>query len=42
LFQTCQSGYVGEYASIEETMSPKVLQTIVEWIDARVKSNGAL
>jgi hypothetical protein len=32
LFQTCQTGSLTEYAKIEETMAPAVLQTVTEWI----------
>jgi pimeloyl-ACP methyl ester carboxylesterase len=32
LFQTSKTGAVSEYAQIEETMSPEVLKTILEWI----------
>lgn len=32
LFQTCQDGSFGEYAKIEETISPLVLSIITEWI----------
>lgn len=32
LFQTANTGLISEYASIKETMSPIVLQTISEWI----------
>jgi pimeloyl-ACP methyl ester carboxylesterase len=35
LFQTCKTGGVDEYGSIEETMAPVVLETIAEWILAR-------
>ena len=35
LFQTAQNGGVGEYATIEETMAPVVLQTVADWIRAR-------
>jgi pimeloyl-ACP methyl ester carboxylesterase len=31
-FQTCQDGSFGEYAKIEETISPSVLNLIAEWI----------
>jgi pimeloyl-ACP methyl ester carboxylesterase len=37
LFQTCKTGGVNEYASIEETMAPVVLETMAEWILARMK-----
>jgi len=32
LFQTCSTGAVAEYAQIEETISPSVLQLISRWI----------
>lgn len=32
LFQTCTTGSATEYATIEETISPKVLNDIAEWI----------
>ena len=32
LFQHCTTGTVAEYREIEETISPDVLETIVEWI----------
>jgi uncharacterized protein len=32
LFQTAKTGAVGEYAEIEETMSPLAMKTIAEWI----------
>ncbi|HHI79626.1 MAG TPA: alpha/beta fold hydrolase [Planctomycetes bacterium] len=35
LFQTCKTGDLGEYGKIEETMAPKVLKTIGDWILAR-------
>jgi uncharacterized protein len=34
LFQTCKTGLPEEYASIEETVSPKALQVIGDWIIA--------
>ncbi len=37
LFQTCKTGLPDEYAQIEETISPKALQTIGDWIDSKVK-----
>jgi pimeloyl-ACP methyl ester carboxylesterase len=36
LFQTARTGGVGEYAEIEETMAPVVLETVTAWIRARV------
>jgi pimeloyl-ACP methyl ester carboxylesterase len=35
LFQTARTGNLGEYAFIEETMSPIALETIATWIAAR-------
>lgn len=32
LFQQCETGAVAEYAQIEETISPEVLEIISEWI----------
>ena len=32
LFQTCSTGGLSEYRTIEETISPVVLQKITEWI----------
>ncbi|HEX6728531.1 MAG TPA: hypothetical protein VF074_00895, partial [Pyrinomonadaceae bacterium] len=32
LFQTSRTGALSEYGQIEETMSPKVLKTISDWI----------
>jgi pimeloyl-ACP methyl ester carboxylesterase len=31
-FQTCKTGALAEYATIEETMSPVALKTIADWI----------
>jgi fermentation-respiration switch protein FrsA (DUF1100 family) len=36
LFQTSETGSPNEYASIEETFSPKALSLIGEWIQAQV------
>jgi pimeloyl-ACP methyl ester carboxylesterase len=35
LFQTCKTGAVYEYPSIEETFAPLALETIRRWLDAR-------
>lgn len=35
LFQTSESGHVSEYGRIEETISPKVLEDIGDWISMR-------
>ena len=32
LFQHCKTGAVTEYRDIEETISPEVLETIINWI----------
>ena len=32
LFQTCRTGAMTEYSSIEETFNPEVLETLSEWI----------
>jgi uncharacterized protein len=32
LFQTCKTGFVAEYTTIEETLSPIVLDVMSEWI----------
>lgn len=37
LFQNCETGAVAEYAQIEETISPEVLEIISEWIWETVK-----
>jgi pimeloyl-ACP methyl ester carboxylesterase len=39
LFQTARTGAIGEYADIEETISPVVLRMVTEWIDARFGRN---
>jgi uncharacterized protein len=38
LFQTARTGGLGEYAEIEETMAPVVLETVAAWIKARFPS----
>ncbi len=35
LFQTAQTGNIGEYAFIEETIAPVALETMAAWIEAR-------
>lgn len=35
LFQTCETGSISEYAKIEETIAPSVLNLISEWILAQ-------
>jgi uncharacterized protein len=37
LFQTCKTGGVGEYATIEETIAPVALETVAEWIEGRLR-----
>jgi pimeloyl-ACP methyl ester carboxylesterase len=37
LFQECKTGMPDEYAKIEETISPKVLQIISNWLKALLK-----
>ena len=37
-FQTAETGMELEYAKIEETMSPVVLQTISDWIIAQTRT----
>ena len=32
LFQVCETGYINEYAQIEQTMAPTVLEDISQWI----------
>ena len=32
LFQTCETGAIAEYAQIEETISPTVLNILIDWI----------
>jgi pimeloyl-ACP methyl ester carboxylesterase len=41
LFQTCKTGAVAEYGTIEETMSPEVLQTVGDWIQQRTGKSGS-
>lgn len=38
LFQTCKTGLVNEYASIEETFAPAVLETVSRWILEQIRS----
>jgi len=37
LFQECKTGSPEEYATIEETFSPKALEVVKNWIQTRVK-----
>ena len=39
LFQPCETGSPLEYARIEQTMSPEVLESIASWIEARAVSS---
>ncbi len=32
MFQHCETGKIGEYAEIEETMAPEVLEAIAKWV----------
>lgn len=41
LFQSAGSGAPGEYAQIEETLAPEVLDTIREWIVSEEKTLGS-
>ena len=38
LFQHCKTGAVTEYRDIEETISPAVLETIINWISRSIQS----
>jgi pimeloyl-ACP methyl ester carboxylesterase len=37
LFQTCKTGLPGEYATIDETMSPTLLTLVGDWIERRAR-----
>lgn len=37
LFQTCKSGAVSEYGTIDETFAPSALELISEWIVKRIR-----
>lgn len=41
MFQTARTGAIGEYADIDETIAPVVLNAVTEWIEARFKRHGA-
>lgn len=42
LFQTCETGSLTEYAKIEETITPMVLNTISDWVLKKTtENNGA-
>lgn len=36
LFQPCQTGGVGEYAAIEQTMAPEALDVVTKWVRRQV------
>ena len=38
LLQECETGAVGEYGDIEQTMSPQVLEAVTEWLDKVMQS----
>ncbi|HEY5711255.1 MAG TPA: alpha/beta hydrolase [Allosphingosinicella sp.] len=40
MFQTARTGAVGEYADIEETISPAALDIVTEWIGTRFDRRG--
>jgi uncharacterized protein len=40
LFQTCTTGSLDEYAKIEETIAPAVLELIADWIAKRTSTGG--
>lgn len=35
LFQTCETGGISEYAKLEETLAPQVLEIVTKWIGER-------
>jgi hypothetical protein len=37
LFQTCKTGAVSEYGTIEETLAPAALEMMAKWILERTK-----
>lgn len=39
LFQHCETGSIAVYATIEETMSPEVMEKIANWIKASAQGN---
>ena len=39
LFQTCQTGSLEEYATIQESISPRVLNKLVDWLKEQVEKN---
>lgn len=38
LFQTCETGALTEYALIEETIHPDVLETVTQWIQEKTRT----
>ncbi|MBP5401307.1 MAG: alpha/beta hydrolase [Bacteroidales bacterium] len=38
LMQECETGTVEEYGTIEQTMSPRVLEAVTEWLDKVIQS----
>lgn len=38
LFQTCKTGALTEYALIEETIHPDVLETVTQWIQEKTRT----
>lgn len=40
LFQTAETGSVAEYATIDETMSPRVMDLVADWINERFGDGG--
>jgi pimeloyl-ACP methyl ester carboxylesterase len=41
LFQTCETGLAEEYAFIPETISPRALEYVTEWIESHTGHNEA-
>jgi uncharacterized protein len=41
-FQTCETGSIAEYAKIEETISPSVLNLITKWVLERTVQDGCV
>jgi len=41
LFQECETGAVGEYGAIEQTIAPQVLGAVTEWIRDHVAGDSA-
>jgi fermentation-respiration switch protein FrsA (DUF1100 family) len=37
LFQTCKTGLLGEYATIEETFAPSALELVSSWVLEKTK-----